>query len=70
MNEEQLAINRLVATDEYKNRCDPATLGAPPESRQYLENRILLTFTDGMAEGRRIEREAIIDKLRRLFESS
>lgn len=68
MNAEQRAIDDLVATDEYKLRSDPTSLGAPESARQYLQNRLWKTFTDGMAAGRRIEREAMMQKLQKFVD--
>jgi hypothetical protein len=34
---------------------DPKTLGAPEKNRQYLENRLVRAFQQGMDAGRKIE---------------
>ena len=68
MNRDASEINHWFATDEAKKRCDPVTLEAPKESKQYLRNRIWKTLQEGIAIGRRLQREEDKERLASLLD--
>lgn len=48
------ADNVFRKTDAFKCYSDPLSIGAPPEMRHYLENRIIQAFRMGIAAGEAI----------------
>lgn len=45
------AVAAFRETDEWKTCTDPRTIGAESKQRQYLENRVLRTFSKGWDAG-------------------
>jgi hypothetical protein len=41
------SVDSYIESDEGKASIDPTTLRAPPEMRQYLENRIRCAYAEG-----------------------
>lgn len=43
-----------VDSEEVATRADPTTLGAKTDQRQYLENRLILSYNEGVENGMKI----------------
>jgi len=67
MTPEAKAIQDWFESEEGRSCGDPTSLKAPAKQANYLRSRLWRAFTAGMRAGRRIERDAVAARFRRLF---
>lgn len=51
MSPEAIALARVEATESWRGWSDPKTIGAAPDVRQYLQNRLRAAFLLGVQSG-------------------
>ncbi len=64
MSKHPEAIARDKWLADHPDSTDPKTLGAQESARQYLENRLVKAFLDGIKAGRHLEREGILERIK------